>query len=70
MSKFLYPIFKLPEYYICELEKREIPRYIKWWLYNNYNKKHSQKLSEILTGSNFTLENTVARSFNIFEVQR
>lgn len=69
MSNLKYPIFKLPEYYIREFEKRELPRYIKWWLYQSYLRKHTQKLSDILTGSNFTLENTVARKFNIFEVQ-
>lgn len=69
MSNLRYPIFKLPEYYIRDYEKRELPRYIKWWLYQSYLRKFHQKLSDIITGSNFTLEDTVLRKFNIFEVQ-
>lgn len=64
MQKYFYPIFKLPDYYIRDYQKQELPLWVKWWLLG----KAGRKLSEILTGSEFTLLNTVSRKFKIFEL--
>lgn len=61
MSKILYPIFKLPNE--NDEENEAVPTWIKWWLLNNYNKKHSWILSEIITGNPLTLENSVETKF-------
>lgn len=55
MSKFLYPIFKL-----------KIKSWIKYWLVKKTEFKG--KLSEILEGFSFTLNNTLAMKFNLFEI--
>lgn len=64
MQKYFYPIFKLPDFYIRDYQKQELPLWVKWWLLG----KAGRKLSEILTGSEFTLLNTVSRKFKIFEL--
>lgn len=61
MSKILYPIFNLPNEH--DAENEPIPTWIKWWLLNNYNKKHSWILSEIITGNPLTLSNSVETKF-------
>ena len=63
MSKILYPIFKLPSENEDDVEYQAIPTWIKWWVLNNYNKKHSWVLSEIITGNPLTLENSVETKF-------
>ena len=64
MQKLFYPIFKLPDFYVRDYQKQELPLWVKWWLLG----KAGRELSEILTGSEFTLLNTVARKFKIFEL--
>lgn len=66
MQKYFYPIFKIPEYSREEYNKRILPRWIKWYLYN----KNLRELSEILTGSSFTLQDSVRRKFAKFEIGR
>lgn len=61
MSKILYPIFNLPNE--NNEENEGIPTWIKWWLLNNYNKKHSWVLSEIITGNPLLLANSVETPF-------
>lgn len=69
MSKFLYPIMRLPETNEEGIDKnvndRKLPLYLKWWLEN----RSKQVLSEILTGSNLTLPNSAKnRKFKKFIV--
>ena len=68
MSKFLYPIYNLPNEYKQDLDVRELPLYMKWWLYNHYKVNHGA-LSDILIGTHFTLIDTLKRKFKIFEIQ-
>lgn len=62
MQKFFYPIFKLPEEYTKDFEKRELPRWIKYYLY----KKSTREVSNILQGNNFILQNTIKKNFKKF----
>lgn len=64
MTKLLYPIYKLPQ----RTYEKNIPTWIKYWLYTKSFIENVMELSEILTGSEFTLLNTVARKFKIFEL--
>lgn len=59
MSNYKYAIKKLP-----------IKSWIKYWLWRNRTggTKYKFALSDIQEGSNFYLENTIKRKFNIFEV--
>lgn len=65
MQKYFYPIFKLPDYYVRDYQKQELPLWVKWWLLG----KAGRKLSEILTGSEFTLLHTLNKKFKIFELK-
>lgn len=56
MGKFLYPIYKLP-----------LISYEKWWLYNSA-KKRNGVLSDIIFGSDLTLENSLPKRFKIFDI--
>lgn len=56
MKKYLYPIYKL-----------EKDNYIKWWLYN-YLGKFGYVLSDILTGTEFYLDDSVNKKFNKFDI--
>lgn len=59
MSNYKYAIKKLP-----------IKSWIKYWLWRNRTggTKYKFVLSEIKEGSNFYLENTIKRKFNMFEL--
>ena len=59
MSNYKYTIKKLP-----------IKSWIKYWLWRNRTggTKYKFALSEIKEGSNFYLENTIKRKFNMFEI--
>ena len=65
MQKYFYPIFKLPDYYVRDYQKQELPLWVKWWLLG----KAGRELSEILTGSEFTLLHTLNKKFKIFELK-
>lgn len=70
MNKAFYPIFKYkkrPQYFLL---KEEVPRYIKIWAYNDYVKRHSGELSEIITGTNLVLEDSLSRKFNLIQINR
>ena len=65
MNKAFYPIHKYkkrPQYFLV---KEEVPRYIKIWAYNDYTKRHSGELSEIITGTNLVLEESLSRKLNL-----
>lgn len=64
MEKLFYPIFKLPDTFIDDTNLQKIPLWIKYYLYH----RSYRKLSEVLFGSNFVLENTVKRKFKKFEI--
>lgn len=59
MSNYKYAIKKLP-----------IKSWIKYWLWRNRTggTKYKFSLSEIKEGSNFYLENTIKRKFNMFKI--
>lgn len=65
MNKYFYPIFKLPTFYERDYVKEELPLWVKWWLLG----KAGRKLSEILTGSEFTLLHTLNRKFKILQIK-
>lgn len=65
MSNLLYPIYKLPEEFMQDYEKRELPRYMKYWLYL----KSKIKKSIIKEGSSFDLNGTVNKKFIKFEIE-
>ena len=65
MKNFLYPIYKLPEEFMQDYEKRELPRYMKYWLYL----KSKIKKSIIEEGSSFNLSGTVNKKFIKFEIE-
>lgn len=65
MQKYFYPIFKLPTFYERDYVKEELPLYVKWWLLG----KAGRELSEILTGSEFTLLHTLNKKFKILQIK-
>ena len=65
MNKYFYPIFKLPTFYERDYVKEELPLYVKWWLLG----KAGRKLSEILTGSEFTLLHTLNKKFKLLQIK-
>ena len=65
MNKYFYPIFKLPTFYERDYIKEELPLWIKWWLLG----KAGRELSEILTGSEFTLLHTLNKKFKILNIK-
>lgn len=65
MSNLIYPIYKLPEEFMQDYEKRELPRYMKYWLYL----KSKIKKSIIKEGSSFDLNGTVNKKFIKLEIE-
>lgn len=63
MQKYFYPIFKLPDFYVRDYQKQELPLWVKFWLLG----KAGRELSEILTGSEFTLLHTIQRKFKLLQ---